>query len=118
MEINNLKAKLEEERATLEKELGDLGIKDPETGDWEAVGDTEDDDMADKNDLGDRNEEFAERANTLGQLELRLKDINDALKKIEINNGSYGKCEISGEMIEEDRLSANPAARTCKTHMD
>lgn len=115
MEINILRAKLEEERATLEKELGDLGIKDPETGDWGAVGDP-DGEEADKNDLADRDEEFANRANTLAELELRLRDVNDALGKI--GGSEYGKCSTCGSMIEEDRLMANPAAKTCKAHMD
>ncbi len=116
MEIEILKNKLLEERAGLEKDLADLGIKDPETGDWGAIGDP-DGEEADKNDLGDRDEEFAVRANTLAELELRLKDVNDALAKIEKNDGSYGVCEVSGKKIEEDRLMANPAARTCKEHM-
>ncbi|MCC7469594.1 MAG: TraR/DksA C4-type zinc finger protein [Bacteroidetes bacterium] len=116
MNIENLKGKLLEERATLEKDLNDLGIFDPETGDWGAVGEPGGEE-ADKNDMGDRDEDFATRANTLAELELRLKDVNDALAKIERNDGSFGKCEVSGEMIEEDRLEANPAARTCKEHM-
>lgn len=116
MEIEIFKNKLLEERAGLEKDLADLGIKDPETGDWGAIGDP-DGEEADKNDLGDRDEEFAVRANTLAELELRLKDVNDALAKIEKNDGSYGVCEVSGKKIEEDRLMANPAARTCKEHM-
>lgn len=117
MDIKNLKSKLLEERALLEKELGDLGVKDPATGDWGAIGEP-DGEEADKNDMGDRDEEFANRANMLAELELRLNDINNALAKIERNDGSYGKCEVSGEMIEEDRLMANPSAKTCKEHMD
>lgn len=116
MNIDLLKSKLLEERAALEKDLADLGIKDPETGDWGAIGDP-DGEEADKNDMGDRDEEFANRANTLAELELRLKDVNDALIKLEKNDGSFGKCEVSGNLIEEDRLNANPAARTCKEHM-
>ena len=42
-------------------------------------------------------------------------DIKRALKKIK--DDEYGKCELCGEDIEEDRLEANPAARTCKKHM-
>lgn len=114
MDTNILRAKLEEERATLEKELGDLGIKDPETGDWGAIGEP-DGEEADKNDMADRDEEFANRANTLAELELRLRDVSDALSKI--GGGEYGKCAVCGGMIEEDRLMANPAARTCKEHM-
>ena len=38
------------------------------------------------------------------------------LKKIEA--GTFGVCEISGEPIEEDRLDANPAARTNKANIN
>lgn len=117
MDTQTLRGKLLEERAQLEKELASLGVKDPETGDWGAVGEP-DGEEADKNDMGDRDEEFAERANTLAELELREKDVNDALAAIEKNDGSYGKCGTCGQMIEEDRLMANPAAKTCKAHME
>ena len=52
----------------------------------------------------------------LKELEIRYNDIKDALDKIEKNK--YGICEVSGEEIEEERLIANPAARTCKAHME
>jgi DnaK suppressor protein len=118
MNIEILRGKLEEERATLEKELSDLGVKDPVTGDWGVVGDPQDDiESADKNDMGDRDEEFATRANTLAELELRYKDIKDALQNISQNDGSYGKCSVCAKAIEEDRLEANPAAKTCKADM-
>ncbi len=115
MNIDVLKQKLEEEKNLLEGELARLGIQDPKTGDWGASLHTETETISDMNDMGDRDEEFAVAANTLGELELRYKDILLALKKVE--DGSYGICEISGEPIEEDRLMANPAARTCKQHM-
>jgi DnaK suppressor protein len=38
-----------------------------------------------------------------------LKEIRNALKKIK--QGTYGICEESGEMIDENRLIANPLAR-------
>ncbi len=38
-----------------------------------------------------------------------LKEIRNALKKIK--QGTYGFCEESGEMIDENRLIANPLAR-------
>ena len=116
MDIDKLKIALQEERAKLEQELTRLGTKDEKTGDWIPLGEVSEEE-ADKNDLGDRDEEFGERANILGELETRLYDVESALKKIEANDGSYGKCEVSGNQIEEDRLSANPAARTCKEHM-
>jgi RNA polymerase-binding transcription factor DksA len=45
----------------------------------------------------------------------RLTDVKDALAKIDA--GTYGICETSGEPIEEARLRANPAARTCMHHI-
>ena len=51
----------------------------------------------------------------LDELEVRYQNVSLALKKIV--DGSFGKCEVDGSPIEEDRLDANPAARTCKTHM-
>ena len=38
-----------------------------------------------------------------------IKEIRNALKKIK--QGTYGICEESGEMIDENRLIANPLAR-------
>lgn len=118
MNTQEFKSKLMEERARLEQELADLGIMDPETGDWGAYQTGDNADISDKNDAADFDEDFAIRANTLGELEKRYLDVKTALEKIERADGSYGVCEISGEKIEEDRLMANPAARTCKEHMN
>lgn len=116
MDTQSLKSQLLEERAQLEKEMNDLGVRDPETGDWSVIGEP-DGEEADKNDMGDRDEDFAAKADTLSQLELRYHDVTDALTKIDANNGSYGKCSACGNAIEHDRLGANPAAKTCKEHM-
>jgi Tfp pilus assembly PilM family ATPase len=48
--------------------------------------------------------------------EVGLQEVMTALTKIE--EGTYGTCEVSGDEIETDRLEANPAARTCKAHMN
>ncbi|MEZ4103094.1 MAG: TraR/DksA C4-type zinc finger protein [Candidatus Paceibacterota bacterium] len=119
MEINKFKGMLLDEKAKLEKELSDLGIMDPETGDWGAYQkEPGEADVSDKNDAADFDEDFMTRANTLGEIEKRYLDVTNALGKIERADGTFGKCEMSGEIIEEDRLEANPAARTCKDHMN
>lgn len=116
MNIEHLKAKLEEEKVILEEELSRLGIKDPVTGDWGArIKDEDNEPIPDSIDMGDVEEDFSIASNILGELEIRYTDVLNALKKIE--HGGYGICEVSGEPIEEDRLLANPAARTCKHHM-
>ena len=118
-DINKLKGMLLEERAKLEAELSDLGIMDPETGDWGAYQkEPGEADVSDKNEAADFDEDFLTRANTLGQIEKRYLDVKNALDKIERADGSFGICELSGKDIEEDRLMANPAARTCKEHMN
>ena len=47
-------------------------------------------------------------------LELRLRDVNNAIKRIE--DGNYGICEICKEPIPLERLKANPAAATDIEH--
>ena len=49
-------------------------------------------------------------------LETRYNNIKKALDSI--NNGTYGVCLLCGKKIELDRLNANPAAKTCKEHVD
>jgi RNA polymerase-binding transcription factor DksA len=54
---------------------------------------------------------FTDRLSLGVNLEKRLKEINDALSKIE--NGTYGICEKCGSKIDEKRLKAFPTARYC-----
>ncbi|MDQ5961776.1 MAG: hypothetical protein QG669_168 [Patescibacteria group bacterium] len=115
-DTNHYKAKLLQEKDVIIDDLKNIGrIVDPVTQDWEVVpqdGNPE----PDSNDLADRFEDFEEKSSEMSALEARLKDVNDALKKID--DGAYGKCEVGGEDIEEARLGANPAARTCMEHMN
>ncbi len=102
--------------ARVTEELKTLGVHDPKNKrDWLATPEEEVAE-ADPNTAADRSEEWGERAATLAALEREYNDLTRALANIE--NGAYGVCEISGEAIEPDRLDANPAARTCKTHLD
>ena len=47
----------------------------------------------------------------LETLEERLKEVTDALERVE--KGNYGKCIVCGMEIEKERLEANPAALNC-----
>lgn len=104
------------EKQTLEEELGAIAIFNTETNIWEATPDQELMGETDDNDAADRFEDFEERSGMVITLQARLTDVLDALTKIE--NNAYGICEVSGEPIEEDRLEANPAARTNKANMN
>ena len=116
-DINHLKKELLKEKATLEAQLSSVGRKNSDIpGDWEATGADLNIPLADKNEAADAIEEYEERFATEGELESRLKDVTNALEAIE--DGSYGKCHVCGNEIEDDRLKANPAARTCKAHRE
>lgn len=105
------------EKEKLEGELSSIGRKNPDNpDDWEAVPSDAQNDSADLNDFADNIEDYETNAAILKQLETQLKDVNDALAKIEA--GNYGICEVSGEEIEIGRLEANPAARTNKANMN
>lgn len=116
--MEKYKAKLEEEKKLLEDELKSLGSFDKETQDWEATaeGDIKNQDVPDEGDLADIAENYEQRSSELSVLENRLKDVNEALAKFQ--DGSYGKCEVCGNQIEEARLEANPSARTCEVCMN
>jgi RNA polymerase-binding transcription factor DksA len=117
MDTRRFKDLLEAELKKLNSEMADLGVKNPDVkGDWVERADDLEVTSADPNDVADRTEEYDERRATLATLEGRYNDVRLALRKIE--QGTYGVCEISGEAIEEDRLEANPAARTCKDHLN
>lgn len=106
---------LEEEKKKLESELSTIATRNPEQlADWN----TSYPDMnimpAEKEEVAEQETEFENRASTELGLESRLRDINDALEKIE--QGKYGICSVGGEPIDEARMIANRASTTCVKH--
>ncbi len=117
-QIAHFKNKLEAEATEIERELSNIAKKDPtQAENWDATPGGIDtlSPLADPNEAADQIEELTQNNIVTDALEARHKEIKAALAKIE--EGTYGTCEISGEPIEEERLQANPAARTCKEHM-
>jgi len=116
LDTNHFKERLQEERKKLEEELSTVGRKNPNNpSDWEATPDKGDDPMrADKNEVADSMEDYEGNTAILRELEIRLKNVNDAL--IRIDGGTYGKCENCNDSIPIERLEANPAARNCINH--
>jgi len=115
--ISDLKKKLETEKESLIKELESFAKKDDSPkGDWETKYPNRENGT-----MEEEADEVQEYDNKLGveySLELKLRDVDIALKKIVNGNASaelstrYGKCEKCGKEIEEDRLKAVPEART------
>ena len=114
--IEHFKEKILEELKTVERELETVGRHNPKNpADWEATPAKMDIDAADENEVADSIEEFEERAAILKQLEIRYNELKAALERM--SKGVYGICGVGQELIEEERLEANPAAATCKKHM-
>lgn len=115
MDINKYKNKLEKELKLVEEEMSKIARKNPSNpNDWEAVEDNLNHDEADEEEVANEIETLDENTGVLKKLEPQYNDIKIALEKIK--NGTYGKCEVGGEDISEERLEANPAARNCIEH--
>jgi len=120
MEIDTqkFKEKLETEMTTLTEEMQKIARVNPdsEKEDWEAKGADLNVLQADQNQRADVQREYELNNTLLKDLEVRYNTVKEALSRIE--DGTYGTCSIDGEQIELDRLEANPAAATCKAHID
>lgn len=117
-DLNKYKEKLEAEKKVIEGELQSIGVKNPQNPSaWEAAQkDLNDDEPSDRTETADAITEFESEQSIVSTLDTQLMGINDALARIE--NGTYGICKVCGKEIEEDRLSANPAAATCKADIN
>lgn len=108
--IEQLKEKLESEKSAIEKELGSFATEDQEQKDnWNTRYPNRE--MGNMEEEADEMQEYDNMLSVEHNLELRLKDINAALGKIE--QGNYGACEKCQKPIGEERLLANPEARLC-----
>lgn len=115
-DTSTYKARLEDEKVRLVTELESIGRRNPSNpSDWEAIP-QETGLEADPNDRADQMEGFEENTAILKDLEIRYNNVLAALTRIE--EGTYGICEVSGEEIETERLDADPAAPTCKAHIN
>lgn len=103
-----LKEKLLEEKDRIQAELGRIGKQTTEAGDYSTnfseIGTDEDANASEV-------EEYTDNLAIESNLEKQLKEILEALEKIE--NGTYGKCANCDDNISLERLKAYPSAKTC-----
>lgn len=108
--IQELKEKLEKQKDVLQKELESFAKEDPKIkNNWDTKYPNRED--GDKDEEADEVQEYDNKLSLEYSLESKLKDVNNALEKIE--NGKYGMCENCGKKIDEERLLACPEAKTC-----
>lgn len=109
--LAEFKAKLVAEKTRLTDELASITRRNPEhPEEWTVKNDEAEPKVADKNDQADAIEDLEENIGIAQTLEAQLKDVEDALARIE--TGNYGTDENTGDPIPLERLEANPAART------
>lgn len=118
-EKEELKKKLEAEKMRLETSLAGFANRDPaDKLNWKTRYPSLDDTGAKKDDPSEENadevEEYDVLLETEETLESRLKDVFEALEKID--GDSYGACGKCGKEIPLERLRANPAARFDMEH--
>jgi RNA polymerase-binding transcription factor DksA len=114
-DLEKYKKLLLTEKETLESEMEEIGVRDPNnSNNWDASTKNMEVDMADENEVADKLEEMEDNNSVISELEVQLKNVNDALYKID--NGTYGNCEVCGKPIEKERLEANPSSRVSIKH--
>jgi DnaK suppressor protein len=62
-------------------------------------------------DQGTETVEREQSQSLLEQVETSLKEVDHALRRLA--DGTYGRCEVCGRPIGDDRLDARPATRYC-----
>lgn len=102
------------ERERLERALASFASKDPKMrDDWDARFPAATELAASlshsaQDEQADFREEFETELAQEQSLELRLREVRQALERI--RQGTFGACLACGEAIPEERLRANPAA--------
>jgi len=113
--LQELKKRLEKEKTQIEEQLERFAKKDEKLkGDWDTrfpKWDGSEVGSAALEKAADEVEEYSTLLPIEHSLELRLKNINLALEKIE--KSKYGNCEKCGKKIDEKRLKISPEARSC-----
>jgi DnaK suppressor protein len=112
---DELKQKLEKEKAVLEEQLKKFATKDEKmNGDWDTRFPKLDGNVSGSSSMeaaADEVEEYSTLLPMEHSMELRLKNIGSALEKI--NNGKYGFCENCGKEIPIERLNVSPESKLC-----
>ncbi|MFH1393141.1 MAG: TraR/DksA C4-type zinc finger protein [Patescibacteria group bacterium] len=119
--LEELKLALEKERDLLVEELGTIATPDPNVkGDWDIKHSewgenqiTSQEELESGESVNEIDEDMKNKALS-DSLELRLRDVNDALERM--GGGIYGICEFCKKEIPIERLKANPAAKTDIEH--
>lgn len=109
LDLNAIRARLEQMRAQYQATIADMTTGDEATPSSDPVheGDISDDPADDADQLYEAERQKALAANARDQLDL----VETALARLD--DGTYGRCLICGNPIDERRLKALPQAQYC-----
>ncbi|MDO8424529.1 MAG: TraR/DksA C4-type zinc finger protein [bacterium] len=108
--LEELKNKLDQEKLGVESQLKKFAEKDKKLpGDWDTKYPKFN--GAHLEEAADEVEAYGNLLSVEYSLEIRLKNIEEALEKIK--KGNYGKCEKCGKEMDEERLKVSPEAKFC-----
>lgn len=119
--LQELKNALLKERDLLVNELETIATPDPNLkDDWDIKHEewgenqiTSEEELETGESVNESDEDMKNKVLS-DRLELRLREVNNALERI--NGETYGICETCGKQIDLERLKANPAAKTDIEH--
>lgn len=114
LNLSYFKNLLEKEKKIILSQLKKLARLSSKGGDWEInPPDTANVQVSEAGEMANVFTKMETDMEIEKSLETELSEVDDALQRIE--KGNYGKCE-NGDEISEDRLKANPTAKTCVEH--
>ncbi|HBP00839.1 MAG: Transcriptional regulator, TraR/DksA family [Candidatus Moranbacteria bacterium GW2011_GWE1_49_15] len=106
--IEESQKKLLDEKRRIEEDLERFAKPTDAPGEYET---TFGDQGTDEDENASEVEEYTDNLALENSLEKQLKEIHEALARID--DGTYGYCENCQKEIDTDRLKAYPAAKTC-----
>ncbi|GAA5143049.1 TraR/DksA C4-type zinc finger protein [Pseudonocardia adelaidensis] len=67
--------------------------------------------------------DYGTEVNTTMEADLRVHTIEEQRRRVQdalerLDEGEYGRCQVCGREIDDERLEARPEARTCREHAD
>lgn len=114
LNLSYFKNLLEKEKTIILSQLKKLARISSKGGDWEIKPpETSNVQVSEAGEMADVFTKMETDMEIEKNLEVELTEVDDALLRIE--KGNYGMCE-NGDEISEDRLRANPTAKTCVEH--
>ena len=107
------KKRLEKEKKELERLLSEFAVLEKRSSDdWKTDFPDISPNETDPEDMVDEVEEYVDLLPQEYALEVKLKNVNEALLKIK--KGTYGFCENYKKQISKKRLEVNPSSKKCE----